>query len=794
LLGFLDGIGCQSAVEPSTNATVEWNTSDELDHLLLAATYPPSYSSASTSLAPTIAAAPPTPYLHPLLAVGDVVGAVSSVASQRGSRFQLIEYIQAIPAAGLSSALSTSAAGLLPSSASSSQALVSARDSLSLRQFERLVSLPYLSLAPSYLDADDTLLQSALSSTIAASVPSVQSAASPASSSSSASFDYTLHSRIGRGGYGELWKARKLPTPSTTSTTAEEDTASDNSDGDSDQQHYYILKRLLIEKGEHVRSSGRREIHFGQLLTTQPHIARFIEWFELRGELWLVFRHEGMSLANYVRRVEGGVGEEAGREVLTAEWQMLREDMMSEEERWGWEERRRRDGRHADDGEPLDDDEDVEHDTVDLDVVDHTIPSLLPPSSSSTSSSALSTLPSSSSSSSSPLTPAPAELPASAAPSSSSTASGLPAGSLLRDLLHQLMSGVAEGHRLGVTHRDIKPHNILLKLHRHHPHHRFLHHRHSHDFLTVDEESSEQHSDHYQHNDSAEARSHSHDLPSPDTVNEATSAPSSSSVSSPPSSASFSFSAALSSLGHVRLCDYGSATDASDEVNQRLYDNIGPSPSESTLDYAPPELLFSSPTSPSSPAAFYGPSYDSWSLGVLVLELLLGGRERVFALDSRTSALIRARLGDRVRPDVVERAILFRAFIEYCIYPAGGVQYATGSGGSGGSGGEACNHTHVGEMLRRYDPLGVGLGELGGVDGGSAGVRSSVLLYAMVRGLLQWHPHLRLSVEDALHHAYFHGDWYRCGVCGEEFELPALLQAHTHMDAGRPRHVHVNVT
>ena len=713
-----------------------------------------------------------------------------TVATQRGPRFQLVEYLHSIPAPHPSSA-STTTVGLLPSSSttllsqhhraqqlpsSSSQALVSTRDSLSLRQFEWLVSLPYLSLAPSHLDADDTVLQSALSSTVTTSVPSASSTAS----SHSESFDYTLHSRIGRGGYGELWKARKLP-----STTASEEDSTTNSN----DEEYYILKRLLMEKGEHVRASGLREIHFGQLLSDQPHIARFIEWFEVRGELWLVFKHEGLSLADYMRRVEAavheGAAEEAGREVLTPEWQMLREDAMSDDERWVWNEHRRRESRHAD-SDPLEDD--VEHDTVDLDVLEHPIPSLLPPSS--TQSSAISAL----ASTASPLTAAAHDSPAAGAASSSS--SSLPAGGLLRDLLHQVMTGVAEGHRLGVTHRDIKPQNILLKLHRHHPHHRFLQHRHSHDFLSVDEETSEQQSEH-QHNDTAERHLHSHELSSPHTSNSASSASALPTLLSPSqqSSASFSFSAELSSLGHIRLCDYGSATDASEEVNQRLYDDIGPSPLESTIDYAPPELLFSSSMSspPASLSSFFAPSYDSWSLGVLILELLLGSRERVFALDNRVKALIQARLGHRVRADVIEKAILFRAFIEYCIYPlsapdqrssnrADELPYSTG-------GAAACNHTHVGEMLRRYDPLGVGLGELsevewvedGRVVGGSGGVvRSNVLLYAMVRGLLQWHPHLRLSVEDALHHAYFHGDWYRCGVCQQGFELPAQLKAHSH--------------
>ena len=221
-----------------SNATDEWDSSDGVNRILFSSTSTQSSPFTSKSLAPSITAGPATPFLQPLLAVGDVVSVVPTVASQRGSRFQLVEYLQAIPAPHPSSSSAARTAGLLPSSASSSNddkslffaptvlrlgggqqsaslshALVSASDSLSLVQFERLVSLPYLSLAPSYLDADDTLLRSALSSTIPASVPVVTSTTTPSSSSSSssASFDYTLHSRVGRGGYGELWKARKLP-------------------------------------------------------------------------------------------------------------------------------------------------------------------------------------------------------------------------------------------------------------------------------------------------------------------------------------------------------------------------------------------------------------------------------------------------------------------------------------------------------------------------------------------------------------------------------------------------------
>ena len=34
----------------------------------------------------------------------------------------------------------------------------------------------------------------------------------------------------------------------------------------------YILKRVFVEKGEHVRLSGLREIHFGIKLQNKPHV------------------------------------------------------------------------------------------------------------------------------------------------------------------------------------------------------------------------------------------------------------------------------------------------------------------------------------------------------------------------------------------------------------------------------------------------------------------------------------------------------------------------------------------
>ena len=65
----------------------------------------------------------------------------------------------------------------------------------------------------------------------------------------------------------------------------------------------FVLKRILVEKGDTVRLTGLRESYFGRLLQRRSNVARFLEAFELRGgrglgELWLAFIDEGRSLAS----------------------------------------------------------------------------------------------------------------------------------------------------------------------------------------------------------------------------------------------------------------------------------------------------------------------------------------------------------------------------------------------------------------------------------------------------------------------------------------------------------------
>mmetsp|Transcript_13286 Transcript_13286/g.20237 ORF Transcript_13286/g.20237 Transcript_13286/m.20237 type:complete len:508 (-) Transcript_13286:77-1600(-) len=77
------------------------------------------------------------------------------------------------------------------------------------------------------------------------------------------------------------------------------------------------------------------------------------------------------------------------------------------------------------------------------------------------------------------------------------------------------------------------------------------------------------------------------------------------------------------------LGDFSSAWDQFSDQN--LYSN-GPSKEQQTIEYSPPEALIGSPWVP-----FHSKkpeSYDSWSIGVLALELLLG-TPNIFTVDQR---------------------------------------------------------------------------------------------------------------------------------------------------------------
>ena len=80
--------------------------------------------------------------------------------------------------------------------------------------------------------------------------------------------------------------------------------------------------------------------------------------------------------------------------------------------------------------------------------------------------------------------------------------------------------------------------------------------------------------------------------------------------------------------------------------------------------YQPPEVsLGTEPFDAARPS-----SYDLWSLGVTILELLLG-TPHVLQLSSRAEARLRLKFADQP-PAVVSRLLLAHALAEHCILPA----------------------------------------------------------------------------------------------------------------------------
>jgi serine/threonine protein kinase len=86
---------------------------------------------------------------------------------------------------------------------------------------------------------------------------------------------------------------------------------------------------------------------------------------------------------------------------------------------------------------------------------------------------------------------------------------------------------------------------------------------------------------------------------------------------------------------HCVLGDYSSAWD--DYTRHHLYTR-GPSRLEQTDEYAPPEAIFGYIYNVTSQPTI-SPSFDSWSIGIVALELLLG-TPNVFSVDQRTRYVI----------------------------------------------------------------------------------------------------------------------------------------------------------
>eukprot|EP00257_Ricinus_communis_P017435 XP_015575870.1 uncharacterized protein LOC8276680 isoform X3 [Ricinus communis] len=174
---------------------------------------------------------------------------------------------------------------------------------------------------------------------------------------------------------------------------------------------------------------------------------------------------------------------------------------------------------------------------------------------------------------------------------------------------------------------------------------------------------------------------------------------------------------------------------------KHLYGSAGPSRAEQTYEYAPPEAFLN--------ASWYqGPTalnlkYDMWSVGVVILELILGS-PNVFQISALTRALLDPHI-EGWNEDLKELACKLRSFMELCILiPGSSSKHHQAMGQIQGRASPAawkCSEDFFSQQIKSRDPLRLGF--------------PNVWALRLVRQLLLWNPEDRLSVDDALQHPYF---------------------------------------
>ncbi|KAL2510733.1 Protein phosphatase 2C family protein [Abeliophyllum distichum] len=190
----------------------------------------------------------------------------------------------------------------------------------------------------------------------------------------------------------------------------------------------------------------------------------------------------------------------------------------------------------------------------------------------------------------------------------------------------------------------------------------------------------------------------------------------------------------------MRIIDFGSAMD--EFTVKHLYGSVGPSRDEQTSEYAPPEafLNVSWYRAPSSITV----KYDMWSVGVVILELILGS-PNAFQINAKTRALLDQHL-EGWNESLKELAYKLRAFMEMCILIPGSSSKLHQNWGPNVHGSISpvpwkCSEEFFSYQIKSRDPLKIGF--------------PNVLALRLVRDLLRWNPEERLTVDDALRHPYF---------------------------------------
>ncbi|CAD6256465.1 unnamed protein product [Miscanthus lutarioriparius] len=456
-------------------------------------------------------------------------------------------------------------------------------------------------------------------------------------------FRYKLKRRFDRGSYGEVWLAfhwncsedadvHKEPPHFTTISKSEMYNCTSSDTMSSDEDHVsgtvdgdlFILKRIMVERGNAAYLSGLREKYFGELFsnasrtlegllrtesstisldmqynpdirlernmsaTEEPlkHVARFIESFESESrEIWLVYHNEGRSLSKLIYTAEEtklvtGNNNERVRHIQVLHpskwWHWLRTTKAGQKQ--------------------------------------------------------------------------------------------------MQNLLWQLLMGLKACHDRNITHRDIKPENMIICF------------------------------------EDMETGKCLREVPSEAKQNKL----------------------------NMRLIDFGSAID--DYTLKNLYGS-GPTRSEQTFEYTPPEALLNSNWFQGSKSARL--KYDMWSVGVVMLELMVGS-PHVFQISDRTRILMDQRL-EGWSEQTKELAYKLKSYMDLCILVPGISSQHHGSGGpEQGQFGLAswkCSEESFAHQVKIRDPLKIGFPNLWALR--------------LARQLLVWHPEDRLSVDEALNHPYF---------------------------------------
>ena len=217
------------------------------------------------------------------------------------------------------------------------------------------------------------------------------------------------------------------------------------------------------------------------------------------------------------------------------------------------------------------------------------------------------------------------------------------------------------------------------------------------------------------------------------------------------------------------LGDFSSGVDA---FTLKNYYSSGASKNELTLQYSPPEVLFGESDS------HFENTYDSWSVGVLALEVMLGTPD-VFSVDQRTTVLLSTRLRRGGASDEeVERALILASFADFCIYDHEAVvrenMWPVNTEMTLNDNAMVASRCDLGDFrkaLLARDQLQKGFST------------SSEQLLSLIWQLLQYNPQKRLLPTEALQHPYFTGIE---GGDDDDHRLHPSHHAHSHYDPTSP--------